>query len=255
MTRLTYSPCPRCRSNGKDSRGDNLVNYPDGSGHCFSCGLHVFGSNANLLFNPSFAPRDSVNVGKSLLPADFSREVPATAWKWLLQFGMPWSYWKESCGYSEKEQRLVFRVGEPLAFSIGRYVGEPRDDHQPRKWHVWGDCHKHCHVLREPEAIGNSVVLVEDLISAAKVSHVTTAIPLFGTKIHPCHLYYLQNSNEDVVLWLDKDQEFNVIKQSTQLSALIGRVVHVVTTDADPKLLTIKDINENLEMRSNSTQS
>lgn len=249
MTRLTYSPCPRCRSNGKDSRGDNLVEYPDGSGHCFSCGYHVFVDSTHR-FGHQRNLGDLVSGPKSLLPADFSREVPATAWQWVLQYGIPWHYWKERCGYSEKEQRLVFTVESDghLQFSIGRYVGAADEQRQPRKWYVWGDCHKHCHVLREPEATGSSVVLVEDLISAAKVSFVTTAIPLFGTKIHPCHLYYLQTSKEDVVMWLDKDQELNVKKQGSQLSALIGRSVRIITTDKDPKLLTKEQINENLQM-------
>lgn len=234
MKRYHYEPCPRCRERGRDTRGDNLVSYYDGSGHCFSCGYHRF---------PKYAALKSINkvkdnVPKSLLPFDFTREVPATALKWLLQYGLPYTYWKESIGYSPKEERLVFTVGNPTQFSIGRYVGM-RD---MRKWYVWGDSHRHT------EAIGNGpvVVLVEDLISAHKVGQVTTAIPLFGTKIHPCHLYYLINDIRPVILWLDKDQEYNVKKQALQLQSLINREVRVVSTDKDPKYLTEKEINEQL---------
>lgn len=36
------SPCPRCRSNGRDRSGDNLINYGEGKGsHCFSCGYSI----------------------------------------------------------------------------------------------------------------------------------------------------------------------------------------------------------------------
>lgn len=31
-----YEPCPKCVANGKDSRGDNLVVYDSGHGHCFA---------------------------------------------------------------------------------------------------------------------------------------------------------------------------------------------------------------------------
>lgn len=42
---LEKVPCPRCRENGKDRTGDNLVVYPDGRGaHCFSCAYHVHGA-------------------------------------------------------------------------------------------------------------------------------------------------------------------------------------------------------------------
>lgn len=238
--RLKYSPCPKCRDNGKDSRGDNAVCYPDGSEHCFSCGYHKFP------LGYVHKEREVIHGAKSLLPADFTWEVPATAWQWVLQYGMPWSTWKASCGYSPGTQRLVFRVESEgiLHFSIGRYVG---DDHQNnRKWYVWGDCHKHCHVLFAGEATRSGVVLVEDLISANKVALVANAIPLFGTKIHPCHMYYLQNSDGPVYLWLDKDQELAVKKQAARLSALIGKDIRVISTNDDPKCLSAANIEKEL---------
>jgi hypothetical protein len=111
---------------------------------------------------------------------------------------------------------------------------------------VWGDCHKHTEAIR---GSGEHIVLVEDLISAHKValsgaSYAT--IPLFGTKIHPCHIYYLINTDKDVVLWLDKDQEMNVKRQAWQLESVINRPVKVVITDKDPKVLTFEEINGQL---------
>lgn len=269
---VAYEACPRCRENYRDTRGDNLAVYEDGGKHCFACKYHEFPKH--------YIPRKEVDsVPKSLRPADYTREVPASALKWLLQYGLPWSYWKDSLGYSPKEERLVFSVGQPLAFSIGRYVGneataanrstplqsagrvivhgiktdKSSNDNQGdpsrtreesgkpvRKWFVWGDCHKHCHVVGS----GGNVVLVEDLISAHKIGQVTTSIPLFGTKIHPCHYYYLINENKPVVLWLDKDQELNVKKQAWQLESVINRPVKVVITEQDPKKLSFETIKE-----------
>lgn len=34
---MQRKPCPSCRAMGRDKSGDNLVVYPDGSSHCFSC--------------------------------------------------------------------------------------------------------------------------------------------------------------------------------------------------------------------------
>lgn len=45
---MIKEPCPKCRENGRDSSGDNLVRYPDGGGHCFSCGYHENASGAKL---------------------------------------------------------------------------------------------------------------------------------------------------------------------------------------------------------------
>lgn len=41
---ISKSACPKCRKNGGDTSGDNLVNYSDGGSHCFACGYSVRGS-------------------------------------------------------------------------------------------------------------------------------------------------------------------------------------------------------------------
>lgn len=238
---VKYEACPKCRSNGRDNRGDNLVRYSDDGGHCFSCGYHERSSTVTSIGNYfGSSVTDKENVRKAILPHDFTREVPADAWKWLLQYGLPYSYWKESVGYSPSESRLVLRVGEPLQFSIGRLIGEPRGENHAkrRKWYVWGDSHKHAEVIGH----GDVVVLVEDLISAHKVGQVTTSIPLFGVELHKPHLYYLINDTRPVVIWLDKDQQGAVNKKASWLQSLLNRPVSVVTTDKDPKELDFESI-------------
>lgn len=234
-----YTECPKCRAIGNDKAGDNLVVYENGHSHCFACGYHVFPKYAKPI-------KESKPYGpKGVLPTDFTREVPAAAWKWLLQYGLPYTHWKDYTGYSkEAGERLVFTIpGESgVAFSIGRLLQDATKDQ--RKWYVWGDSHKHCHVVGRGR--GSVTVLVEDLISAHKVGEVTEAIPLFGTAIHPCHYYYLINSNKPVVLWLDKDQELHVKKKALQLESIIDKPVKLVITDKDPKSLSLGVINENL---------
>ena len=162
------------------------------------------------------------------------------AWKWLLQYGLPMSHWRESVGYSPSSERLVFCI--PEQFSIGRYVGTPKPG--TKKWYVWGDCHKHAEVINHE---GKYIVLVEDLISAHKVAEAGyVAIPLFGTQVHNCVLYYLLNSDKQVVLWLDKDQEGNVKKTAIRLQSIINRPVSLVITDKDPKCLSFETIQASL---------
>lgn len=256
-----YKPCPKCVANGKDSRGDNLVVYSNGHSHCFACGYHGFPKH--------YIPQlKEDNVPKSVCPADFTKDVPAYAWKWLLQYGLPYTYWQEHCGYSEEAgKRLVFRVrsGFDVAFSIGRLLETDEQNSvesglrlarsadvpewqqsnkvpkRPRKWHVWGDSHKHCEIIGQ--GLGESIALVEDIVSAHKVGQVNECIPLFGTAIHPCHIYYLANCKRPVTLWLDKDQELNVKKQALQLQSLIDMPVKIVVTDKDPKSLNYEKIN------------
>ncbi len=228
--------CPRCRERGADSKGDNLVLYDDGGGHCFACGYHKWGNGVKRL-----ATKEKPH-GTSLLPADFSREVPAIAWKWLLQYGLPVSYWRPFVGWSEKDSRLVFTVGDPAVFSIGRLITNDttRDN---RKWYVWGDSHKTGITIGEPT---NCVVLVEDVISAHKVGRVTAAIPLFGTVVYPAHIRLLRYLGLPIVLWLDKDQQGTTYKKANQISMLTGLSCSVVHTDKDPKELDLQIVKEQL---------
>ena len=236
-----YEQCPRCDAIGRDTRRDNVGVYSDGSKHCFSCGWHKFPIGFRKV-------NKDLNVSKSLLPADFTWEVPSRAWQWVIQYGLPISYWQPFTGYSPAEERLVFRVGESsgrpsLVFSIGRHIG---GNTNVRKWYVWGDPHKHCEVVAAcSQPSTEVVVLVEDLISAHKVANANyTAIPLFGTRLHPCHLYYLNHSPNlrTVTLWLDKDQELRVKREALRLESLINKPVRVVTTIEDPKAISFVDI-------------
>ena len=249
MTQKHEEPCPRCRERGADSRGDNLVIWPDGSGHCFSCNYHQFPKH--------YIPRvKEENVPKALLPSDFTREVPAAALKWLLQYGLPWSYWKDQIGYSPTEERLVFLVGSPTQFSIGRYVGNSSQlgmalpSSTPRKWYVWGDSHRHAEIVVPAGDSGiaakdKPIILCEDLVSAHKIANAGyIAMPLFGVNWHPCHVYYLMQEHKPIVLWLDKDQAGSIMRKAMGLQALTGCAVSSMSTDKDPKALTFSEITQ-----------
>jgi hypothetical protein len=241
---LRYEPCPKCRSNGRDNRGDNLAVYDNGK-HCFSCGYHRSNSPHRVI-DVNGGP---LNVQKESLPLDFTREVPAAALKWLLQWGLPWSYWKETIGFSPYSSRLVFCIGKPMAFSIGRFIpelvqesGETSGSTNKRKWFVWGDCHKHAEIYGE----GETIVLVEDHISAAKVGQTqeAVAIPLFGAVVHNPVLYYLMQEQKPVTLWLDKDQHGMVYHKAAKLQSIINQPVRVVVSDQDPKRYSINDLKD-----------
>lgn len=240
MSKFThYEACPKCQENGRDSRSDNLARYSDGGGHCFSCGWHLF----SKLHIPEV--KEEKNVNESVLPYDFTREVPRAGWQWLLQYGLGWKYWQKYCGYSPSNERLVFTVGEPTEFSIGRYVGTPKDG--TRKWFVWGEAHKTPHVYGDIET-AKTLVLCEDIVSAHKLAQVTAVIPLFGTNIFPSMFPVLRHIGLPITMWLDWDQQNNAIKGGARLSALTGLPVVNQFTVKDPKELSTKEIKEYLKL-------
>lgn len=242
-----YSPCPRCRARGGDSRGDNLACYLDGSAHCFACGHHI---HANR-YVPKLKEVDRVE--KSVLPRDFTREVPAAGWKWLLQYGLPYSYWKPLTGYSPADERLILTVGNPVQFSIGRYVGgnaEQRARESPgfRKWKVYGDRLGHAELLGDTSSDSyEGIVVVEDIISSHKVAQVAPALALFGTDIHKKALQALRALKRPVALWLDEDQYRVLPRKINRLQAFLDVPVVFIRKRKDPKEYSLEEIKEILD--------
>lgn len=118
--RRSNEPCPKCRARGADRRGDNLVRYQDGGAHCFACGHHE--PSQNYLSKIEKQNVDASEPHEGPLPRDFTREVPAVAWRWLLQYGLPYSYWKDFTGYSPATERLILTHGQPVEVSVGRWI-------------------------------------------------------------------------------------------------------------------------------------
>jgi hypothetical protein len=202
--------------------------------------------------------KEEFNEDKAVLPSDFTREVPAAGWKWLLQYGLPYTYWKPFTGYSPKDERLVLTFGTPIRFSIGRYLGSDTGEkgtngkwvrRPPRKWFFWGDGHGYVEILDAAQKGDSSeaVVLVEDLISAHKIAQVQPSLCLFGTNIHDLAIKELIAFKRPVTLWLDKDQHTLLPGKLNRLQTFLRHPVRHVVTDKDPKEYSLEEIKEILK--------
>jgi hypothetical protein len=230
-----YEQCPRCAANGRDRRGDNFGIYTDGSKHCFSCGYHVSARRAVPTKEQGIRQNASV-----VLPSDFTREVPSIGWKWILQYGLSYSYWKTYCGYSPKEDRLVITHGNPTYTSVGRYLGDSKEF---RKWRQWGNKSSTAYILESTKRCTDEVILVEDIISAHKVRQVADCVPLFGTNIYPKVLHLLMALKRPVALWLDEDQYTLLPQKINRLQTFLGASVRHIRTTKDPKEYDTREIN------------
>lgn len=90
------------------------------------------------------------------------------------------------------------------------------------------------------------VALVEDIISAHKVAQVCPALPLFGTTISDIAVKTLLKARRPVVLWLDADQYQLLPRKVNRLQSLLGVSVGTITTERDPKSLTLDEISTEL---------
>jgi hypothetical protein len=270
-----YEPCPRCREQGRDRRGDNLGRYRDGSGHCFSCGYHERPSATELWKVKDDEPKKSTGP----FPRDFTRDVPAMAWKWLLQYGLPYSYWKPYTGYSPAEERLVITHGNPVETSVGRLLqsGVRSGESGVRqvqernvgmegasrslsnlldggsnqgtqggsgKWKQWGDKLRSATILDGPEGGPSEIVLVEDIVSAHKVRQVQACLPLFGVTLYTKVLATLRALKRPVALWLDRDQLPLLGPKLNTLQTFLDAPVRFISTDKDPKKYDTEEIRK-----------
>lgn len=251
-TVIRTEPCPECRKRGRDRRGDNLGIYSDGGSHCFSCGYHRWPKHLIR------EERKERGTESEALPRDFTRDVPAAGWKWLLQYGLPYSYWKPFVGYSEADSRLIFPVGEPTRFSTGRYIPDAAPEtgavgtrtlgtRQPRKWYVYGD--RGQYVESVGRGLPGEIVLVEDIVSAHKVGQLTPSVCLFGTNLSDPVLRYLIQQDRPVGLWLDEDQWELLGKKIGRLQTFLGPPVRHIRTEKDPKGHSLNEIREILDKK------
>ena len=229
---MKREPCPRCREQGKDRSGNNLINYRDGGKHCFACGWHE-----NPHFTQIFTKKEEIHdeQEKASLPRDWTQSIPTEGWRWLLQYGLSKTYWEPYTGYSPSTNRLVISHGNPVYVSQGRALSV--DD---VKWITFGDRSNRVDGLGP--SVSAEIVLVEDLISAHKVAQVTQSIPLFGTHIHDNVLRKLIQEGKDVVLWLDNDQYPNLPTKCSRIASTTGLGVRYIRTTKDPKDYTVDEI-------------
>ena len=218
MPSSNKEPCPRCRENGNDKSGDNLHRYPNGSAFCFSC---------RYMEKPtSWKPLEPKAVVPP--PDDLTNLFPKENQDWLSQYLKPHEI-GDFFRYSPSLSRHVYRTeGYWEARSVNPSVKPKVLSHGSKPFILHGE--------------GDPIVVVEDVVSAIKVSRVCTALPLFGSnfpgnwmvrlaKLHPAH----------VVIWLDNDKIFESREYSAKLRQLIPKC-YSLNTHKDPKCYDEEDI-------------
>ena len=235
--------CPACRRLGNDRTGDNLAVYSDGHKYCFRCNYLETASGIQRLqagVRDSATPTDQAIV----LPSDVDERLPERARQWLSKYSLTTNdVTHNTLLWSEHYQRLIFPYlsADGLLGWQGRYLGDLPDK---AKWFSRGKLHDFIHVVGNRQS--RTCVLVEDIISAIKVSHNTNvcASPLFGSHISLSKLLQYKKRNDNIIIWLDDDMKTKVVKYS-QLARSIGLPVSTVYTELDPKEIddaTIKEL-------------
>jgi hypothetical protein len=183
-------------------------------------------------------PKDSVNSVKHW--SNVNAKV------WILKYGIPMDDINAAgiC-WSDSLSSILFPryfQGNLVAFQARKFP-----ESKP-KYMTYGDSKS----LYDPlgASPGRSrLVLVEDYVSALKVSEIAPALPLGGVAIKDDHLSYLLNKYDTFDIMLDNDNSQVKRNQVKLLNKLSGftRNVRIIPVTKDPKEYSSKELEELLK--------
>ena len=220
-----HEPCPSCGSR------NNLGRYSDGGAFCFGC--HYVERATH------FVPKSSVKKEYEKAPIlshDFSPECVS----WIMQYGLSLEeLLRRGCGWNDQRKQLVFTFPDSECWQARNFGGGRT------KYFTQGDVNELIPIYASGHDDGRLAV-VEDCISAIKLSRQIDCMPVLGSHISGGKLASLARRYHSLIIWLDSDKYKEAINAGER-ARLLGINVKVVYTDEDPKCINDVDIKTALD--------
>lgn len=223
---LHNEACPSCRKRGEDQAGDNLACYSDGHKYCFKCGHFEPGDEVTRFQQTEAKPVKKFEVET----CDFTLESLA----YLKQFDLT---------NDEIVDNLKGHI-DGYAFLDSKF-SLIRRLHKKPKVLIQGDVVGNEPVFRSPFEC-KSIVLVEDVLSAIKVSRVCDSCALLKSSFHAKLLYRLSKYYDVCYLWLDPDMHEQMVKRLLPQAMPYFTNVRIVLSEKDPKYHSTEEIRSYL---------
>lgn len=224
--------CPMCHALGRDTSEDNLAVYDDQHKYCYACGYYIpaektVESTRMKIHEPPLVEREC-----AFLPSDISGQLGAAAKRWLLSFGLSVeeqkNYW-----WSDSKQQLIYAVKD-IEGRIIFWQARNFDVRVSQKYETSGTLGDHLHLLGFDEPL----ILVEDTVSAIKLSREYTTMPLFGCvitkRLLTCIRDFGLSAGGKLMIWLDSDKSAQSL-QYMNMAKELGIDAYSVWTPHDPK--------------------
>lgn len=227
---LHHSPCPKCGSR------DNLGVYSDGHSYCFGCQYVIPPVQDLATMKRKISPIKEESNGNSgvSLSVHFVSDIPQKALAWLKKYGITES---EILHYricwNNKTSSLVFPIikdEDLVIYRQERYFGP---EMKVPKYLSYGKKDETVGVIYNRQ-FPESIILVEDFISAIKVARVCTAAPILGSNVPAKALFKLARVYKQGRVWLDYDKAANALREASRCLTAIPDV-SVIITPLDPK--------------------
>jgi DNA primase len=185
------------------------------------------------------------------LPSDFDYGLPSQALEWLRKYGITnEEIARYRIGWSDARQLLVLPVFDDngnLVYLQTRYFGQNEKypkyvtSGESEKVFAIMDSEGRHHVHNANDGVLNKLVLVEDFISAIRVSRSYPAMPLFGSNLSIPRIRVLSDRVTNLVIWLDRDKLKEAVKARFKALPYFDSVT-VIVKDLDPKEYTDDEI-------------
>ena len=237
---LYHEACPRCGSR------DNLARYSDGGGYCFGCKYYERGIKLPWE-QVDESTGDSSDGGAQAAYEAATRTIGEDGLHWLSHYEMGpkdaiLHLWK----WNPKTRELLF----PLWDKEGKLVCLQAKNFDPErkskaKYFNRGDKERHW-TIYENFLLTGTLVLTEDIVSAAKVSSVSDAMPLLGVSIRKEKLVEISREYDKLVVWLDRDK-WKEARMIAEQAKMLGMNASTILTDKDPKEYSNEEIMVFLE--------
>lgn len=235
--------CPQCARWGRDTSRDNLAVYNDGHKYCYSCGYTVHAGIGSKL-----AAANELTTSKGVsLPNDATQDIDFEPLSWLSEYEIYWDEVKEfNIQWSPSRKLLIFPVygmKDQLIAWQGRSFGAsgPKYFSMGCIHDIWSYFDQHS--TKRPK---DGIILVEDMLSAIKVSRQYRVMPLFGSNVTRPQLNRMHFLGDNLIFWLDYDKA-----QESMALALkarqIGFDTGVIISEKDPKDYDNEEINQFVE--------
>jgi hypothetical protein len=245
--------------------------------HCFRCGYQGFISDGGATpfelkarWKALQSQKSKESLEQITLPEDFipmlsgnQLEIPAEAWHWFWQYQLSAKVVAQHrIGWSNTYQRVIIPCNKTeiltpsgdYAYKLlgwtGREVMCKDKEERNKKGIIKYLTKKSAHVkhlfFHTPVEGSDRVVLVEDIISAMKISSMTntSAIALLTTYIPPSLMVKLRRYH--ITIWLDGDMLAKAVNYVSMYGQRGFNVGHI-TTPKDPKCYTFEELNEHLK--------
>jgi Zn ribbon nucleic-acid-binding protein len=240
---LRHAPCPKCGSK------DNLAVYSDGGSHCFGCGYHP-----KREISPYVHEHDAGRLENSApsrlkrFVSELEKEYSEQAIQWAAHYALGVEQLlRANCLFSKQRQQLAFLWCDDsgnVILAQGRnfkadsklkYItyGTP-EDVLPIYYH------------RDGSRRTNRLVIVEDALSAIKISSLSDSMPCLSSDLSRTKLNRLARLYGAFTVWLDSDM-FHKAQRIARRLELMGCEAKAVWTELDPKCYDLEAIDKVLK--------